>query len=120
MNQYNDHERNKIDIAELQNKITELEKENAYLKAILDNAGISYTTNKPDEQSPQEIYDENQGRRIIPVHITHNHVRAFFSYFWGRMDVFSKRYQNKSTGKTGYFLNAIISGDTGFVQKHQE
>lgn len=103
MNQYNDHERNKIDIAELQNKITELEKENAYLKAILDNAGISYTTNKPDEQSPQEIYDENQGRRIIPVHITHNHVRAFFSYFWGRMDVFSKRYQNKSTGKTGYF-----------------
>ena len=43
MNRYNDHERNKIDIAELQNKITELEKENAYLKAILDNAGISYT-----------------------------------------------------------------------------
>lgn len=48
MNRYNDHEHNKIDIAELQNKITELEKENAYLKAILDNAGISYTTNKPD------------------------------------------------------------------------
>ena len=92
-----------MNIIELQNRITELERENAYLKILLDNAGISYTPNKPDEQSPQEIYDENQSRKIIPVQITHNHVRAFFSYFWGRMDVFSKRYQNKSTGKAGYF-----------------
>ncbi|MGB4091928.1 MAG: DEAD/DEAH box helicase family protein [Ruminococcus flavefaciens] len=92
-----------MNITELQNRITELEKENEYLKALLDNAGISYNTNPPYEQSPQEIYDENQGGRIIPVQITHNHVRAFFSYFWGRMDVFSKRYQNKSTGKAGYF-----------------
>lgn len=92
-----------MNITELQNRITELEKENEYLKALLDNAGISYNTNSPYEQSPQEIYDENQGGRIIPVQITHNHVRAFFSYFWGRMDVFSKRYQNKSTGKAGYF-----------------
>lgn len=92
-----------MNITELQNRITELEKENEYLKALLDNAGISYNTNPPYEQSPQEIYDENQGGRIIPVQITHNHVRAFFSYFWGRMDVFSKRYQNKSIGKAGYF-----------------
>ena len=92
-----------MNITELQNRITELEKENEYLKALLDNAGISYNTNSPYEQSSQEIYDENQGGRIIPVQITHNHVRAFFSYFWGRMDVFSKRYQNKSTGKAGYF-----------------
>lgn len=92
-----------MNINELQNRITELEKKNEYLKALLDNAGISYNTNPPYEQSSQEIYDENQGGRIIPVQITHNHVRAFFSYFWGRMDVFSKRYQNKSTGKAGYF-----------------
>ena len=92
-----------MNINELQNRITELEKENEYLKALLDNAGISYNTNPTYEQLSQEIYDENQGGRIIPVQITHNHVRAFFSYFWGRMDVFSKRYQNKSTGKAGYF-----------------
>lgn len=92
-----------MDYTELQKRITELERENTYLKTLLDNAGISYTPNKPDEQSSQEIYDEKQGRRIIHVQITHNHVRAFFSYFWGRMDVFSKRYQNKSTGKAGYF-----------------
>lgn len=52
---------------------------------------------------PQVIVDENQGGRIVPVQITHKHVQAFFSYFWGRMDVFSKRYQNKVTGKSGYF-----------------
>ena len=92
-----------MNITELQNRITELEKENEYLKALLDNAGISYNTNPPYEQSSQEIYDENQDRRIIPVQITHHHVRAFFSYFWRRMDVFSKRYQNKTTGKAGYF-----------------
>ena len=32
MNRYNDHERNKIDIAELQNKITELERKTHILK----------------------------------------------------------------------------------------
>ena len=90
-------------LRELQNRITELEKENAYLKSLLDNAGISYSAIEPVLNSTQELYDKNQGNRIIPVQITHNHVRAFFSYFWGRMDVFSKRYQNKTSGKAGYF-----------------
>lgn len=26
--------------------------------------------------------------------------RRFYSYFWGRMDVYSKRSVNKTTGKT--------------------
>lgn len=92
-----------IDIDELQNRIAELERENIYLKALLDHAGISYTQNISVTNASQEFFDPNQGGRIIPIQITHNHVRAFFSYFWGRMDVFSKRYQNKSTGKAGYF-----------------
>ncbi|MBP5433337.1 DEAD/DEAH box helicase family protein [Ruminococcus sp.] len=92
-----------MNITELQDKIADLEKENAYLKALLDNAGISYASVDVERQSSQVLFDENQGRMIVPVQLTHNHVRAFFSYFWGRMDIFSKRYQNKTTGKAGYF-----------------
>ncbi|MBO4867330.1 MAG: DEAD/DEAH box helicase family protein [Ruminococcus sp.] len=92
-----------VEISELLNKIDDLEKENTYLKALLENAGISYTQVDPTPHSPQAIFNENQGGRIVPVKITHKHVQAFFSYFWGRMDVFSKRYPSKTTGKTGYF-----------------
>lgn len=90
--------------SEFLRRISVLEAENAFLKSLLAQSGIAYT--KPDfsNDSPnQEIYDSNQGARIVPVEITHTHARHFFSYFWGRMDVFSKRYQNKNTGKTGYF-----------------
>ena len=88
----------------LQNRVTELEAENAFLKALLNQAGIAYTLPDFSEKiTSRNKYDPNQGARIIPVEITHNHARRFFSYFWGRMDVFSKRYQNKNTGKSGYF-----------------
>lgn len=92
-----------VEISELQNKIADLEKENAYLKSLLDNAGISYASFEQTTYSPNRLFDKNQGGRIVPVQITHKHVQAFFSYFWGRMDVFSKRYQSKTTGKAGYF-----------------
>ena len=101
----------------LQNRITELEKENAYLKSLLNKAGISYSAIEPVLNSTQELYDKNQGNRIIPVQITHNHVRAFFSYFWGRMDVFSKRYQNKTSGKAGYFTQCNNFWKSGLCPK---
>lgn len=88
----------------LQNRISELEAENAFLKSLLEQAGIAYTVPDFSEKiAEQNKYDPNQGERIISVEITHNQARRFFSYFWGRMDVFSKRYQNKNTGKSGYF-----------------
>lgn len=79
-----------MDYNEMQKRIAELETENAFLKSLLEQANISYTL--PEQE-----------QRIIQVEITHNLARRFFSYFWGRMDVFSKRYQNKTTGKLGYF-----------------
>lgn len=87
---------------ELKERIYELENENSYLKSLLEQAGISYTL-PVDVKPDTKIFDPEQGKRIIPIEITYNHARRFFSYFWGRMDVFSKRYQNKTTGKTGYF-----------------
>ena len=88
----------------LQSRILELEAENKYLKSLLDKAGIVYTfPNTSDITTHYEEFDPNQGDRIIPLEITHGYVRRYYSYFWGRMDVFSKRYQNKNTGKAGYF-----------------
>lgn len=79
-----------MDYNEMQKRIAELETENVFLKSLLEQANISYTL--PEQE-----------KRIIQVEITHNLARRFFFYFWGRMDVFSKRYQNKMTGKSGYF-----------------
>ena len=80
----------------LKARVIALENENQQLKALLRDAGI----NCSDIDSPKE---QNQGERIIPEAITQNHPRLFFSYFWGRLDVYSKRFQNKTTGKAGYF-----------------
>lgn len=67
-------EMDSIKINQLEEKISVLQKENARLKALLDKAGIDYSL---DEQKyyKKEMYDPNQGDRIIPVEITHNHAR---------------------------------------------
>lgn len=93
-----------MDDSFLQNKIASLEAENALLKSLLAQAGISYELPAFSGESiaiaPQE---SNQGERILPLEIMFQHARRFFSYFWGRMDVFARRYQSKTTGKAGYF-----------------
>ena len=87
----------------LKARINELERENQYLRRIIENAGINYSSALVSDESTQNIFDPNQGVRILPVEITRNHARQFFSYFWGRLDVYSKRSQNKATGKAGYY-----------------
>ena len=84
----------------LKAQLKELEKENEHLKSLLRDAGIDYAA---AEQISKPAAEPDQGSRIIPVEITRNHARQFFSYFWGRLDVYSKRFQNKTTGKSGYF-----------------
>ena len=75
------------DVPKLLIRLQQLQAENAYLKHLLDQAGISYST--PPQTHSTEI--------------TKQLARRFFSYFWGRTDVYSKRSIHKSTGKTGYY-----------------
>ncbi|MCF0230634.1 MAG: hypothetical protein HUJ76_13195 [Parasporobacterium sp.] len=78
---------------ELNERIKLLEAENAYLKRLLEQAGIpyAYVAAGPDTNTA-----------FSPA-ITVEHARLFFSYFWGRMDVYAKRSENRKTGKAGYF-----------------
>lgn len=75
------------EIQKLSAQIQQLQAENAYLKQLLNEAGIFY-------QRPQEIRSSEITRQLA---------RRFYSYFWGRTDVYSKRSVNKSTGKAGYY-----------------
>lgn len=86
----------------MQNRISELKAENLYLKSLLDQAGIAYPPICKSD-SMEELCVQNQGGRIIAETITGNHARRFFSFFWGRLDVYSRRSQNKTTGKAGYY-----------------
>lgn len=86
-------------------RLAALEAENAYLKSLLAENGISYASDPPGkaEQAAHPIYDPDQGARIRPLDVSRNLARRFFAYFWGRTDVYSKRFQNKKTGKVGYY-----------------
>lgn len=75
------------DVPKLLIQLRQLQAENAYLKQLLDQAGISYSR-------PPQIHS---------TEITKQLARRFYSYFWGRTDVYSKRSVNKSTGKAGYY-----------------
>ena len=75
------------DVQQLLTRLKQLEAENACLKQLLEDAGISYAP----------------PARIPPTEITKQLARRFYSYFWGRTDVYSKRSVNKSTGKAGYY-----------------
>lgn len=88
-------------IAELEKRIQCLEKENQYLKNLLADAGIPYSDKDINGESSQ--YDPDQGSRIIPRNITETDAKIFFSMFWGRTDVYSKRTVKKSTGEVNYY-----------------
>ena len=80
---------------ELEKRIQYLEQENQYLKHLLSDAGISYSEKEIIENVHE--YDPNQRARMIPREITETDAKVFFSMFWGRTDVYSKRTIKKST-----------------------
>ena len=73
-------------IAALTAQIEKLQAENTFLKHLLDEAGISYVlpTPRPTAEISKQL------------------ARRFYSSFWGRTDVDSKRSVNTTTGKAGY------------------
>ena len=71
------------EINRLRSQVKALQEENHYLKRLLEEAGIPYV------RQPE----------AAPVEINRQLARRFYSYFWGRMDVYSKRSVNKATGK---------------------
>lgn len=91
------------EIDELMIRLEKLESENSYLKMLLEQAGIKYEPIDAASNPSGESFDSDQGSRILPEKITRNHAQKFYSYFWGRTDVYSKRSQNKTTGKTAYY-----------------
>ena len=90
-------------LRQMQECIDCLEKENRYLKDLLDRAGISYEQTPNENQTQEDTFDPNQGARIQHVEITDELANRFFSRFWGRQDVYGKRYVKKGTGEAGYY-----------------
>lgn len=99
------------EILSLQDKVKCLEKENQYLKSLLDLAGISYHAS--DEKKNRDLFDPDQGVRIIPREITGHDANLFFAMFWGRTDVYAKRTIKKSTGEINYYTQCYNFYKTG-------
>lgn len=98
-------------ILSLQDKIKCLQKENQYLKSLLDQAGISYHISA--ETKNMDLFEPDQGKRLIPREITDQDANLFFSMFWGRTDVYAKRTVKKSTGEINYFTQCYNYWKTG-------
>ena len=90
---------NEHDLNSLRGIVRKLQDENASLKKILDENGISYESDEIiDAVEIPDEYDEDQSGRIIPLDPDINMAKEFYSYFWGRTDVYARR------GKTGGYF----------------
>ena len=89
----------------LRRLVRSLQDENKKLKAQLNKANIAYEPELVFEENIEtsEEYDPDQGSRITPRDITGTDAKVFFSMFWGRTDVYSKRTIKKSTGEVNYY-----------------
>ena len=87
------------DLNSLRSIIRNLQSENQRLIKLLDDNHIPYEHEVIiEKETVSEEYDEDQGARILPMNLNEQTANEFYSYFWGRMDVFAKRGKNG-----GYF-----------------
>ena len=90
---------NEHDLNSLRGMIRRLQEENASLKKLLDENGIIYDTSEvSDTMDVPDEYDADQGARILPLNSDLDMAKKFYSYFWGRIDVFARR------GKAGGYF----------------
>lgn len=92
-------------VTRLQKQLNNLQLENQVLKNILDKAGLSYQNELASirKKDTKEDFDPEQGKRIVyPKEITDRMPKLFFSFFWGRTDVYAKRNVNKN-GEAAYY-----------------
>jgi hypothetical protein len=101
------------DLNSLRGIVSRLQEENANLKKILDEHDISYDFEEIiDAVNPPDDYDEDQGSRIIPVNLTEDMAKEFYSFFWGRTDEFARRGKNG-----GYFPQCSARWDNPLCPK---
>ena len=87
------------DLDSLRRIIRELQHENDNLKALLLENNIPFDDrNVMEEEHLLDVYDEDQGARMLAVNPTEAMAKVFYSYFWGRTDVYARRGKNG-----GYF-----------------
>ena len=92
-------------VTRLQKQLNNLQLENQVLKNILDKAGLSYQNELASigKTEKKENFDPEQGKRIVHLkEITDRMAKLFFSFFWGRTDVYAKRNVNKN-GEAAYY-----------------
>ena len=83
---------NEHDLNSLRGMIRRLQEENASLKKLLDDNSIAYESSEIlDATDVPDEYDEDQGARIIPLDPNIDIAKEFYSYFWGRTDVYARR-----------------------------
>lgn len=80
----------------LRKLIRTLQAENNYLKKTLIDADIPFNTSNNDNDSTTEEYSTDQADRINELFVTRDVAIKFYSYFWGREDVYARRSKNGS------------------------
>lgn len=89
------------ELEKFRDRIAQLEAENSKLRELLRKSGIIYMEDLSQEYAAREQL--NQGTLIRPTEVTADMANHFFSMFWGRTDVYTKRSVNQKTGKSGYY-----------------
>ncbi len=114
------NDENSKDVTDINVYIESLETENRYLKSLLDKAGIAYDVSVQKTQHNVESCLQDQCSRIKPHDITAADANRFYDRFWGRMDVYSRRSVNKTTGRASYYPQCANFWKNGCHRKNKD